>query len=131
MLISSLVVFLYLIFVIAPYANKNGFFNENGIPNQVDITKYKIMLYPVIIGYTILASIYVNKISFFKSLSVPLYLSNIYVGFCLCLIEAGGALLWIMVPTIIFPIIAIPVSFINGFIKDYKYIKKVRKNNNK
>ncbi|KRE44277.1 hypothetical protein ASG85_33085 [Paenibacillus sp. Soil724D2] len=116
-----MIVALYLIFFIVPYADKNGFFNENNVPNYEEVKKYIFLCIPVVIGYILFSSIYIRKTSFLKSLIYPLFIANIYLGFWLSLLAMGGAILWLMIPTIIFPIIALPISFHKGRMKDIQY----------
>lgn len=127
-LLASMIIAGYLFFIIVPYAEMHGFLNENEQPRHEEAIKYKLLLYPFMISYSILASIYIHKITFFRTISYPLYIANIYFGLCLFMIEGGGAALWLILPTLIFPIIALPISFLNGVMDDYKYIKNSRNN---
>ncbi|WP_152619542.1 hypothetical protein [Cohnella kolymensis] len=113
-----------MIFVLAPFAEKKGFLNENELPQQEEVIKYILLCLPVVISYIVLASIYIRKITFLRSLNYPFYIANIYIGLCLSIIVMGGAILWVMIPTIIIPLLALPVSFFTGLIKDIKYLNK-------
>ena len=101
-----------------PYADKKGFFNENETPNHEEVIKYILLCIPILIGYILFATIYIRKTTFLRSFNYPLFIVNIYFGFWFSMLAEGGAILWLMIPTLIFLIIALPVSFYKGIKKD-------------
>lgn len=117
----SLFVGLYLFFFIVPYANKKGFFNENETPTNEEAIKYSLLCIPILIGYILFVAIFVRKTTFLRSFNYPLILVNIYFGFWFSLLAEGGAILWLMIPTLIFLIIALPISLYKGIKKDSEY----------
>lgn len=122
----SLLILLYLCFYLVPYADHNGFFNENETPDNNKVSTYVMLSAPIVIGYVVYTLIYCKKIKIIKSLNYPLIVTNVYLGSVLCLLSFGGAILWVVMPTLLFPLAALPTSFIFGLIKDIQYIKKNR-----
>ncbi|MDQ0090327.1 membrane-associated HD superfamily phosphohydrolase [Paenibacillus anaericanus] len=122
-LLISMIVLLYIFYVIVPYADNKDFFNENEIPNKTEAFKYTIICVPILIGYVVFVLFYIRKITFLVSLNYPLIVINLYMGAFLSLLIMGGAILWLMVFTSIFALGALLLLFINGIYKDYKYIK--------
>lgn len=124
LLLISLMVTLYLLFFLIPYADKNGFFNENDSPEQGKIIIYFLLSTPIMLGYVVFALWKIKNIVFLKSLNYPLFIFNTYIGFFICAISLGAAILWLMVATIFIPLLALPASFIFGLVKDIQYLRK-------
>ena len=82
--------------------------------------KYLFLSLPVFISYSIFVYFFLHKVTHIRFMIFPLVIFNIYCGFWLCLISIGGAILWAMIPTIIFLLVALVFSFINGLLKDIK-----------
>ncbi|BFT72634.1 hypothetical protein PAENIP36_40760 [Paenibacillus sp. P36] len=108
-------------FFIVPYADKNGFFNENEIPNKEEAIKYILLCVPILITYILFFTIIIRKTTFLRSLNYPLFIVNVYFGFWFSLLTEGGAILWLMIPTLIFLIIVLPISLYRGMKKDSNY----------
>jgi len=127
-LIFTILTLLYILFVLIPYANKEGFFNEAVIPSGSEKFYYGLLSIPVLSLYAIYIINNLNKITFPKSIIYPLLIITGYIGLFMCLIIEGGAVLWLMIFTIIIPIILVPVCFIIGIKRDVDYLKKRTKN---
>lgn len=121
-LLGSLIILFYIFYVIVPYADNKGFFNENEIPNKIEAFKYSIICFPILIGYLVFVIFYFRKIIFLASLNYPLILINFYIGAFLSLLIMGGAILWLMVFSLFFALAALLLLFVNGIYRDYKYI---------
>jgi len=109
-----------------PYAEDHGFLNESQIPQKNEKTIYNLLSIPIMILYSIYALKALKKITFLKSLIYPLFIVIGYLGLFMCLISEGGAVLWLMVLTIIIPIVLIPISLVIGIKKDINYFRKNR-----
>ena len=116
-----MIVTTYLIIFVIPYADIHNFFNENEIPNHKEIIKYSLLCFPVVIGYFLFGIIYIRRTTFLMCLNYPLFIINIYIGFWLCLLVEGGAILWVAIPSLIIPIIVLPISFYKGLLKDIQF----------
>lgn len=125
-LLVSMFVLLYVTYTIVPYADNNGFFNENEIPRNKEVFKYAILCYPLLISYIVFVIQFFRKITFLMSLNYPIIFVNLYIGLFLGLLVMGGATLWQMVFTLIFALVALLIIFVYGVLKDYKYIKKCK-----
>jgi len=126
LLTISIIVLLYLIFFLVPYAEKHGFLNESLIPQQNEKLIYNHLSIPILSLYSIYTLKTLKKITFLKSLIYPLLIVIGYLGLFMCLISEGGAVLWLMVITIIIPIVLIPISLVIGIRKDINYFRKNR-----
>ncbi|MCR8632083.1 hypothetical protein [Paenibacillus radicis (ex Xue et al. 2023)] len=124
LLAVSIVIVLYLIFVVIPYGEQYHFFSEGGDPQEDKILPYFLMTTPILTGYLILVVINFKKVIYLCCLNYPLIIFNIYVFSFMCFSVIGGAVLWLMVFTALIPLILVPVSFVLGLIKDIKYSKK-------
>ena len=125
-LLVSMLVLLYVTYTIVPYADNNGFFNENEIPRNKEVFKYAILCYPLLISYIVFVIQFFRKITFLMSLNYPIIFVNLYIGLFLGLLVTGGAILWLMVFAFIFALVALFILFVYGLYKDYKCIKKYR-----
>lgn len=125
-LLVSMLVLLYVTYTVVPYADNNGFFNENEIPRNKEVFKYAILCYPLLISYIVFVIEFFRKITFLMSLNYPIIFVNLYIGLFLGLLVMGGAILWLMVFASIFALVALFILFVYGLYKDYKYIKKYR-----
>ncbi|NOJ72191.1 hypothetical protein [Paenibacillus alvei] len=124
-LLMSLLVTMYMIFFLFPYADQNKFFSVNGMPGSGKVMEYNLFSYPVIIGYFIVVSIFLRKTTFLRFLNYPLFVANIYLGLCfLALSKKGFGMIGIVYMTILFPIVALPVSLLLGIKKDKRYLNK-------
>ncbi len=121
-----MLVLLYVTYTIVPYADNNGFFNENEIPRNKEVFKYAILCYPLLISYIVFVIQFFRKITFLMSLNYPIIFVNLYIGLFLGLLVMGGAILWLMVFAFIFALVALFILFVYGLYKDYKCIKKYR-----
>lgn len=65
-----------------------------------------------------------RKVTSPESILYPLIIINVYLGIFLCLICAGEAALWLMVFTILIPIVLVPLFFIFGLISDVRYYRR-------
>lgn len=52
-LLVSMLVLLYVTYIIVPYADNNGFFNENEIPRNKEVFLYVILCFPILISYIV------------------------------------------------------------------------------
>ncbi|QNK55150.1 hypothetical protein [Paenibacillus sp. PAMC21692] len=127
LLFASIFILLYLILFLIPYANDHGFFNENIIPEGKEKLIYSLLSIPILILYSIYAIISIKKIKFLKCINYPLLIIVGYLGLFMCLIRDGGAVLWLMVLTIIIPIVLIPISMVIGINKDINYFRRNKK----
>lgn len=130
LLFVSLLAVLYMIYVLAPFAENHGFLSENELPPFKDRIRYIFLLTPLIVGYSLFLVKYLRKITFMKCIVYPLSIVNLFIGFYLSVILMGGAILWLMIPSIIAPIIALPISFIVGLIKDIQFLKRHKEKRN-
>ncbi|TFE19176.1 hypothetical protein [Cohnella luojiensis] len=124
-LVSSSIAILYMLFLLVPYADSQGFFSENDTPSSSEIIAYVPRYLPAAICIAF-SSTFISKSTFLQSLNYPLLIANIFIGICLGLIIIGGAILWLMIPASLIPIIAIPISFIWGLRKDIQFLKKYK-----
>lgn len=124
----SILLLLYFILFLVPYAEAHGFLHENLIPDDNEKFAYGLLSIPVMLLYLIYIILSERKVTFLKSILYPLIIVNVYFGIFLCLIRAGGTVLWLMVFTILIPIVLVPLFFIFGLISDVQYY---RKNKNK
>lgn len=125
-LLVSMLVLLYVTYTVVPYADNNGFFNENEIPRNKEVFLYVILYFPILISYIVFVIQIFRKITFLMSLNYPIIFVNLYIGLFLGLLVMGGAILWLMVFASIFALVALFILFVYGLYKDYKYIKKYR-----
>jgi hypothetical protein len=123
-LIISIIILMYLIFFLVPYAEDHGFFNESLIAEGREKLIYSLLSIPILILYSIYAIISFKKITFLKSIIYPLLIIVGYLGLFMCLVREGGAVLWLMVLTIIIPIVLIPLSIVIGIRKDIDYFRR-------
>lgn len=124
LIIISIFILLYLILFLVPYAEDHGFLNESIIPEGREKLIYTLLSIPIMILYSIYAIISFKKITFLKSIIYPLLIMVGYLGLFMCLIRDGGAVLWLMVLTIIIPIVLIPLSIVIGIKKDIDYFRR-------
>lgn len=117
-LLISISVAVYLFAFILPYADRKGFFSENDVPNKIEATKYLFLCLTMLVGYSVVLSKYLQRITCIRFLNYPLAIFNVYSGFWLTLIYKGGTILWFMMPTIILLVIALPYGFYKGLLKD-------------
>ncbi|MFF2484259.1 hypothetical protein [Paenibacillus sp. NPDC058071] len=127
-LLVSLLVSVYLFYVVVPYAENHGFLSENEIPEGNEAFGYFFICYPIIISYTVLILIFIRKLTFLLCLNYPIVFVNLYTGLFLCLIILGGAILWLAVLSFAFAVLALIILFLYGLFKDYRYIKKINRN---
>ncbi|MNN01766.1 hypothetical protein D3C81_1143940 [compost metagenome] len=125
--VISMCILLYLIFFLIPYADDHGFFNENLVPEGREKLLYSLLSIPFLILYGIYVLVSIKKITFLKSIIYPMLIINGYFGLFMCLFRYGGAAVWLMVFTIIIPIVLIPISLVIGIIKDKDYIRRNKK----
>ena len=128
-LISSAIWILYIAFLLWPFAEKFGLLNETTAPQADMRLIYFLLSTPVYIFYIVFICINCRKITFPKCLIYPVIVFCLYVGLFACLLVFGGPILWLMVFSIIIPIIAIPISFIIGLVLDIRRRKKLKKEN--
>lgn len=125
LLIISIVIVIYLFFVVIPYGDQYDFFNEGRGPQEDKVISYFLMTTPILIGYLIFAVINFKKVAYLCCLNYPLMIFNIYVFSFICFsVATGGGIFWLMLFTALIPLILIPVSFVTGLIKDIKYLKR-------
>lgn len=124
----SILFLLYFILFLVPYAEAHGFLHENLIPDDKEKFIYSLLSIPIMLIYLIYIILPKRKVIFLKSILYPLIIINVYFGFFLCLICAGGAALWLMVFTILIPIVLVPLFFIFGLISDVRYYRRNKVN---
>ncbi|MDF2923500.1 MAG: hypothetical protein K0R57_2414 [Paenibacillaceae bacterium] len=117
-------ILLYLLLYLVPYAEKTGFFSENETPDKSQQSLYLIRSAPIVLGYVICALIYWKRVVFPKCIIYPLGIANVYTGTVLCLLYAGGTILWFILPSVVLPLLILPVSFIYGLVKDIQYVRR-------
>lgn len=120
----SILLLLYFILFLVPYAEVHGFLHENLIPDDKEKFIYSLLSIPIMLIYLIYIILPKRKVIFLKSILYPLIIINVYLGIFLCLICAGGAALWLMVFTILIPIVLVPLFFIFGLISDVRYYRR-------
>lgn len=123
-MLISILLLCSLLFFLLPYADKNDFFNENTSPHLDKMIKYLVLSIPFVAGYIIFFLTYIERIDFIRSLNYPLLVFNVYFGVVLCLLSFGGALMWVIIPSVLIPLLSLPASLIYGVMKDIQYIKK-------
>ncbi|BFH60463.1 hypothetical protein [Paenibacillus azoreducens] len=125
LLIVSIIITAYFFLVVIPYGNKYDFFSEGLDPKADKVPYYFLMTTPILIGYVVFVARSIKKVAYLCCLNYPLIIFNIYFFSFICLsAETGGAVLWLMIFTILIPLILIPISFIAGLIKDIKYLRR-------
>lgn len=120
----SILLLLYFVLFLIPYADAHNFLQENLIPDDGEKLVYGFLSIPVMVIYLIYIIVFMNKVVFLRSIFYPLVIVNVYFGTFLCLIRAGGAVLWLMVFTILIPAVLVPLFFIFGLISDIRYYRK-------
>jgi len=121
---------LYLIFFLIPYASDHGFFNENIVPSGREKLIYSLLSIPILIVFSAYVFSRTQKITYYRSLIYPLLIIDGYLGFIMCLIIQGGAILWLVMFTIFIPAILMLVSAANGSKKDMEYLRNNGDQNN-
>ena len=128
-LISSAIWILYIALLLWPVAEKYGLLNETTAPQADARLIYFLLSTPVYIAYIVFVCVNCKKITFPKSLIYPVIVFCLYVGLFACLLVFGGPILWLMVFSILIPVICIPISFIIGLVLDIRRRKKLKKDN--
>ncbi len=88
-LLVSMLVLLYVTYTVVPYADNNGFFNENEIPRNKEVFLYVILYFPILISYIVFVIQIFRKITFLMSLNYPIIFVNLYIGLFLGLLVMG------------------------------------------
>jgi len=125
-LLISVIWILYIIFVIVPFAEKQGFLNATTPPQEDKTLIYFLLTTPVFIAYIVFVCVCCKKITFPKSIIYPLIVISLYIGLFACLLAMGWPILWFMIFTIVIVIIFVIVSFIIGLVKDIRYRKRLK-----
>lgn len=120
----SVLILLYFVLFLVPYAKSHGFLNENLTPDDNERFVYGLLSIPTMVLYAIYIILAERKVTFPRSIVYPLIIINLYLGAFLCLIRAGGAVLWLMVFTIMIPIVLVPLLFILGLVWDIRYYRR-------
>lgn len=120
----SILLLLYFALFLIPYADAHQFLHENLIPNDDERFIYGLLSIPVMVLYVIYIVVFIRKVTFLRSITYPLIIVNVYFGIFLCLIREGGAILWLMVLTIIIPIALVLLCFIAGLVSDTRYCRR-------
>lgn len=123
----SMLILLYFILFLVPYARSHGFLNGNLTPDDNEGFIYGLLSFPVMLLYLIYIILAERKITFLRSIFYPLIIINLYFGIFLCLIRSGGTVLWLMVFTIMIPIVLVPLLFILGLVWDIRYCRQNKK----
>ncbi|MCL2150332.1 MAG: zinc ribbon domain-containing protein [Dehalococcoidia bacterium] len=114
----SVIWFMYVLLVIVPFAEKFGFFNEAYPPPADKTLPYFLLTTPLFLAYVIYVIINFSKVSSLRSLVYPALVFNLYTGFFVCLMVGGGVVLWFMIATIMFFVVALVISFSIGLARD-------------
>jgi hypothetical protein len=126
--LASILLVLYLIFFLVPFAENNEMFSENESPQFAFAIKYFFLSTPIVVGYILFFLTNFNRIVFLRSVNYPLFVFNGYLGVVLCILVVGGAILWLVIPTLLIPLLVLPGSFIYGVTKDIQNYKKDKNN---
>jgi len=108
----------YVVLVIVPFAEKHGFFAEAFSPPADKTLPYFLMTTPVYLAYVIYTGINFSKVTSLRCLVYPGLVFNLYTGAFVCLMVMGGTVLWLMVLTFIFFVVAMAISLSIGLFKD-------------
>lgn len=104
-MLLSLAVLFYFLYVVVPFADRRGFFSEHDTPSRPEVIKYILLCFPIISVYLWFIIHHFHKITFLFSLNYPLILINMFLGVFLLLLVMGGAILWLAVFTFIFALV--------------------------
>jgi len=119
-IIVSIVMLLYLFFIVVPWANSRWFFSTG---HHVEIgyrTIYFFMVFPVVGAYLILLQRDLKSLEKLRSIIFPLTISTLFICFVLGLLILGGAMMWLAILLLIPASIVVIISFIVGVICDVK-----------
>lgn len=122
----SVLILLYFVLFLVPYARSHVFLNGNLTPDDHERFIYGLLSIPVMLLYLIYILLAERKVTFLRSIFYPLIIVNLYFGIFLCLIRSGGTVLWLMAFTIMIPIVVVPLLFILGLVWDIRYYRKNR-----
>jgi hypothetical protein len=121
MLIPSIVIIIYIFYVVVPFGDRYDFFNEGIGPQEDKVLSYFFMTVPILTGYLIFLIKNMKKVTFLRCINYPLIIFNLYFLSFICFsVVTGGAIFWLMIFTFFIPLILIPFSFVAGLIKDLK-----------
>ena len=95
--IISIGIILYMIFIVAPVGDEGYFFNEGRNPEESLVTRYKLMITPVFIGYLIYSGLKLDIVNkYMKFLVYPITIITILILLFFWLSTGGGGAIWLL-----------------------------------
>lgn len=124
----SLLLALYIIFIVTPIGNEGNFYSEGISSNESMRFSYFMMTVPVFIGYVIFSCINnIFHIKYIRFLNYPLTVLNYVLLLLESVANLSSVYFWLIMIPLAIAIYSIPVFFILGIIADFQQLSSEKK----